>query len=313
MLNSVDFLFSFIEGMPVGIACADTTGKMPNHFNTYFLNMFGWDADEIDTLEKWFEIAYPDEEYRNEVITTWGNIIAKAQANHQEYSDPMEAKVACKDGGYKWCEVRYYGKNNYMYGIFTDISERKNIEIQLRDLSLIDPLTNIYNRRYFNITYYDRWNLSKRSQTPMSLIMCDIDNFKQINDTYGHLIGDQVLSTMAKAISNALKRTTDFIARYGGEEFIIVCYDYNEQSAMQLCQLIKNEISKIEFTGIKEANNCCTMSYGIATTIANESITPEQFINNADMAMYKAKKEGKNKIVVYEESLDIKKEKKINN
>lgn len=299
MLNTADFLFDFVEGIPVGIARADATGGTQNHYNKYFLKMFGWEATEIDTLEQWFQKAYPDDEYRADIIAIWTDIVEEAQASNEEYSRPMEAKVACKDGSYKWCEVRYYGKGDYIYGIFTDISERKGVEKQLRDLSLIDPLTEVHNRRYFNIKYYDRWHLSERSQTPISLILCDIDDFKKVNDTYGHLVGDQVLTTIAKTISSTLKRSTDFVARYGGEEFVIVSYDSDEQSAIGLCRRIKHDLSHIDFMGIEEAQKCCTLSFGIATTIADASTTPEQFINNADMAMYEAKVNGKNQIVVF--------------
>lgn len=302
LLNTVDFLFDFVEYMPVGIARADAKFETPNHYNAYFLEMFGWKDEEIDTLEKWFQKAYPDDEYRADIVAIWNDIVEETKTRNEKYSRPMEAKVACKDGSYKWCEVRYYGKDKYIYGIFTDISERKNIEKQLRDLSLIDPLTEIHNRRYFNIKFYDRWHLSERSNTPISLIMCDIDNFKQVNDIYGHLVGDQVLTTIAKTISSTLKRSTDFVARFGGEEFVIVCYDCDEQSAVGLCRRIKHNLTQTDILGIDEANKCCTLSFGVATTIANTSMSPEQFINNADMAMYEAKKNGKNQIIAFQDN-----------
>ncbi|MDA3908834.1 MAG: PAS domain S-box protein, partial [Sulfurimonas sp.] len=117
--------FDFIDDLPVGIARADTTGKLPNHYNKYFLSMFGWNLEDIDTLDKWFSKAYPDEKYRSEVLDIWANMIDKTESLNKSYSNPKDIKVACKDGDIKWCEAIYYRKNNFIYGIFTDITNRK--------------------------------------------------------------------------------------------------------------------------------------------------------------------------------------------
>ncbi len=298
MVESIDFLFDFIDDLPVGIACADTTGKLPNQYNKFFTEMFGWNASDIATLDEWYVKAYPDEAYRAELIAIWTSIIQEAEEAKKPYSKPMEASVTCKDGGSKWCEVRYYRKAQFIYGIFVDISERKAVENRLRDLSLLDPLTGINNRRNFNVKFYDWWHLSERTRTPISLILCDIDNFKRLNDTYGHLVGDEVLITVAQTISRTLQRSTDFVARYGGEEFVIVSYDSDAASVLALCKMIKENVDNIETFGIDDDIDCCSLSFGVNTIVANPDTTPEDFINNADKALYEAKRTGKNKIVV---------------
>lgn len=303
MVENTDFLFEFIDDLPVGIACADTTGELPNQYNKFFTNMFGWDASDIETLDIWFIKAYPDEEYRAELMTIWMSIIEEAEQKNSPYSKPMEARVTCKDGSSKWCEGRYYRKAQFVYGIFVDISERKAVEKRLLELSLLDPLTGINNRRHFNVKFYEWWQLSVRTKSPISLILCDIDNFKTLNDTYGHLVGDEALIMVAETIAGTLKRGTDFVARYGGEEFIVVSYDSDAASVLALCKKIKQNLDNINGSGINDKIHCCSLSFGVNTIVANPDTTPEDFINNADKALYEAKRRGKNTIVVYDEKL----------
>ena len=131
MTENLEFLFEFIDGLPVGIARNDTTGQTPNHFNQYIYSMFGWEESDIDTMEKWFSNAYPDETYRAEVIRMWQAMIDDTEANNKTFSYPIEVKVACKGGGFRWCKARYYRKKNFIYGIFTDISTQKENEERL--------------------------------------------------------------------------------------------------------------------------------------------------------------------------------------
>lgn len=296
-MNADDFL-NFIDYLPIGIICLDTTTDQISIINKFMLEMVGWDHSDIDTAEKWFQKVYPDDEYRTKMLNLWSDLIDEAELHKKPYSSVGLAKVACKDGSFKWLEGRYYRKGHFIYAICVDISERKKTEEKFKELSLIDTLTEIYNRRYFNIEYDTMWYLAQRTKTPISVIVCDIDNFKNINDTYGHVTGDQVIITMAKAISSTLKRETEFVARYGGEEFVIVSYDCDEKSALELCKIIKHNVDNTSISGIQDDNHICTMSFGVNSVIPNSNITPEHFLNSADMAMYEAKRTGKNRIVV---------------
>jgi len=297
MLNNVDYLFNFIDDLPIGIICLDTTTDQISPINKFMLEMVGWDISEINTADKWFQKVYPDDEYKAKMLNLWSAMIDEAESHNQLYSSIGLTKIACKDGSFKWFETRYYRKEHLVYGVLVDISDRKKAEEKLKKLSLIDPLTEIYNRRYFNIEYDNMWHLAQRSKTPMSIIVCDIDDFKKINDTYGHITGDQVIINIAKAIALTLKRSTDFVARYGGEEYVIVSYDCEENSALKLCKMIKNNVDNVSISDIEDDSYCCTMSFGVSTIIPNADITSEQFLNNADKAMYEAKRTGKNRIV----------------
>ncbi len=295
MFNNVEYLQDFIDDLPLGIARLDTTQKLPPYYNTYFNTIFGWELPDIDTLDKWFLKAYPNEEYRKDIKKLWEVTIEETEKQNKSHSEPVELEVTCKDGSKKWCEARYYRKKTFVYATFIDVTHRKEVECKLTELSIKDPLTQIYNRRYFNLTFYDRWNIAQRHKTSISLIICDVDNFKTINDTKGHLVGDQVLKSIAKSIKDSLKRATDFVARFGGEEFVIVSCGGDDHSSIQLCQMIQKNALSSKFDGIADI----TLSYGIYSIFPDESLTPQEFINNADKALYEAKNSGKNKIVVF--------------
>lgn len=299
MQNDLDYLAEFIDDLPVGIARADTTGKLDNHFNKFLLEMFGWSPDDIDSMEKWFHKAYPDPAYRQEVMQLWQEMVQETEAENKAYSTPRAVRIACKNRSFKWCETRYYRKGHFIYGIFIDISQQKKAENQLRDQSLIDPLTQIYNRRYFNLEFIERWQLSQRGQTPISIIMCDIDNFKEINDRYGPPKGDEVLIHIARTIKDSLQRSTDFVVRYGGEEFVIVSYDSDQTATINLCKKIQKNLTQVKVKGINKTDGC-SLSYGINSSIAQKEQSAKMFIDNADKALYQAKESGKNTIVVFE-------------
>lgn len=171
---------------------------------------------------------------------------------------------------------------------------------KLEKLSTTDPLTQLPNRRYLETDLNRVWELAKRNQLPVSIIMCDIDYFKQINDRYGHLIGDFVLKDVANILKSTLKRQTDFVARYGGEEFIIVLYDTKVHAAQELCQEVQSKLKTFngfEYTGVKL--DSVTLSFGIGSVIPTHLESSYDLIQMADLALYQAKKDGRDRIVSY--------------
>lgn len=178
-------------------------------------------------------------------------------------------------------------------------NELKVANKQLKKLSITDPLTQLYNRRYFEKHLQIIWNVAMRKGVDISLVMCDIDFFKNINDTYGHTIGDVVLTNIANIMQNSLKRNSDFIARYGGEEFVIVMYDTNIDGAVKLCKSIQNDIieaGNFESNGTKIKT--VTLSFGISSIVPHGQNIPQNLIKSADSALYKAKENGRNCIAI---------------
>ena len=167
---------------------------------------------------------------------------------------------------------------------------------ELERISMVDGLTNISNRRYFDIVLQEAWRIGMRERRPLALIMIDIDNFKMFNDTYGHLAGDQCLKSVADVIKKAAKRSGDFVARFGGEEFVALLSNTTEDGASIVAEEIR---VKIENLGIKQERiaTVVTVSLGVAATIPDKNTHLDNLINAADQALYQAKKDGRNTVV----------------
>lgn len=170
---------------------------------------------------------------------------------------------------------------------------------KLREETLTDPLTGLSNRRAFESHFKDICQLAQRNGAEVSVVMCDIDYFKNINDSFGHTAGDDILREFGDIMRNSLQRSSDFIARYGGEEFVIVLYDTDINDAKQVCIRIQNNIKSLHgFESQWGKIGTITMSFGIASMITSVEANYENLIISADLALYRAKKEGRNRIIV---------------
>ncbi|MGE5656380.1 MAG: diguanylate cyclase domain-containing protein [Actinomycetota bacterium] len=166
---------------------------------------------------------------------------------------------------------------------------------QLRNLAMIDPLTQLANRRYFDEHFHQTWRYLLREQQPLSLLLCDIDYFKQYNDTYGHAAGDICLTLVAQALRQTVQRSTDLVARYGGEEFVVILPKTDRAGAISVAQKIQIAIQELQPSHFFYAKECSiTLSIGIATVIPRTETTPLALIEAADRALYKAKAKGRN-------------------
>lgn len=184
-----------------------------------------------------------------------------------------------------------------------ELTELKDANFELENLSFTDGLTGIANRRSFDEYIEMAWKNARRSQKPISLIMGDIDNFKLLNDRYGHLKGDDCLIEVARSLTSSLKRPMDFVARYGGEEFIMVLPETNSEDAYKIGEEIRIKIKALEIPNEDSlvAESIMTMSFGLATTIPNREDRVEDFIDLSDKALYQSKATGKNKVTLYED------------
>jgi len=167
---------------------------------------------------------------------------------------------------------------------------------QLKSLSETDGLTQIPNRRQFEFSLNSEWNRALRENQSLSLLMLDIDHFKNLNDTYGHQVGDQCLKAVAKVLQQTLKRAGDRVFRYGGEEFAILAPNSNEQIS-ELAEKIRHEVESLSIPlgGGREIS--VTMSIGLATIKANALPDVQTLVELADKALYRAKAEGRNRTV----------------
>jgi diguanylate cyclase (GGDEF)-like protein len=172
---------------------------------------------------------------------------------------------------------------------------------KLMNLSYLDGLTQIPNRRNLDIFLEKEWEIAKNGNQPLSLLMIDIDFFKNYNDFYGHVKGDDCLKEVVKSLENTVKRSGYFISRYGGEEFIVVMPNTNKAVAEEFANKLCNTVFNLKIEHLKSfVAQYVTISVGVATDLPNEDITPESLIKNADIALYKAKELGRSKVVVFD-------------
>lgn len=173
------------------------------------------------------------------------------------------------------------------------------LNIELTNLSKQDPMTGLANRRHFDEYLTLIFENARRSGVPISMLMVDVDHFKQINDYYGHLTGDEIVRHFAKIIQSCVNRSTDLVARFGGDEFAIILNDTNLYGAKLIAQKIRQAISDSDVGLIPRKNqNKVTLSIGIASGTAGQFVSSLELVKKADDALYKAKNTGRDRICV---------------
>lgn len=193
-------------------------------------------------------------------------------------------------------------ENGEIYGaveVFRDISAQVALEDAHRQVLMMsrkDQLTQLYNRLAINELLNAEINRSRRYSQPLSVIMLDIDHFKNVNDQYGHDVGDKVLAKVGSILSHNL-RIPDVVGRWGGEEFLIIAPGSDKQAGMHLAERIRCLIEKIDLSEIEES---ITASFGVGGLIDQQD--RDQLVNVADMALYQAKEAGRNCVVVGSEN-----------
>jgi diguanylate cyclase (GGDEF)-like protein len=168
---------------------------------------------------------------------------------------------------------------------------------ELTRLSSVDGLTGIANRRQFDEFLQREWSRGVRHESKLSLLMCDVDFFKQYNDCYGHQAGDECLRAVAQALANRVKRPTDLVARYGGEEFAVILPDTDREGACRLAEAMRQDIQQLAIEH-RAGIGVVTLSMGVATVMAARSAPgPLALVRAADGALYEAKARGRNRVV----------------
>ena len=168
---------------------------------------------------------------------------------------------------------------------------------KLEQLSLVDSLTQVANRRRFDNYLLEQWQTAKQENTPISLIICDIDHFKLYNDTYSHPIGDYCLRQIALTIDDVLERPTDLIARYGGEEFAVILPRTDEEEARKIAEKIRLTVKNLQIAHHKSPiEKYVTLSIGVFTMIPTPECSPELLIVLTDQALYQAKAQGRDQV-----------------
>ena len=250
--------------------------------------------DEIPLI---VSTAYQDQEFLMSCIELGTNGYLLKPINHKQ----LTRAIKCV------CGKLYYIRENKKYeeSLETLVKERtQELQVTQNQLTLMvnkDALTNLYNRRYFNDISQTLLNLAQRNRDGLSFLMLDIDKFKIINDTYGHLVGDMVLKELSNMLLKITRRS-DVAIRFGGEEFLILLLHTHLNGAVKIAKKIRDEIKKSEIHIENKIDKIIkfTVSIGVTECYCDDDKQIDTIVHRADQAMYEAKDNGRDKIVIYE-------------
>ncbi|EIJ41048.1 diguanylate cyclase (GGDEF) domain-containing protein [Beggiatoa alba B18LD] len=227
--------------------------------------------------------------------------IRKLQRELQIQNQKLQEEIAER----KLAEAKLEAANRELQ---QEITERKLAEAkleaanrELQRLANLDGLTQVANRRLFDQQIEQEWKRHLREKQTLSVILCDVDHFKNYNDNYGHIAGDNCLQLVAMCIQNALHRSADIVARYGGEEFIVILPNTKAEGAIQVSQLLIDAIKNLNIPyEHSPLQNYVTVSLGVASVIPDFELNHLSLIGTADKALYIAKAQGRNQAVYCE-------------
>src|SRR5690606_15427480 len=257
--------------------------------------LLGWEPSSWVSVQDWADRIHPEDRERVENFCVSQS---KAGVDHE-----ADYRALTPSGDYVWIRDVVHvkrtaeGEVECLVGFMFDISERKKTEQKLIDLqkeleqlSFKDGLTGVANRRMFDSVMELEWHNAKRHRQPLSLIMIDIDYFKQYNDHYGHLQGDECLKRVSQALDEAATRSRDFIARFGGEECVLVLPDSDAESAATVAERCRKAIFKLQIPHAKsEVSQLLTISLGVGSVVPGPDDELMDFIETVDKRLYLAK------------------------
>jgi len=179
--------------------------------------------------------------------------------------------------------------------------ELKEVYSEIKRISTLDALTGLYNKRYYLENAPRQVKKASRYERYISFILIDVDNFKNYNDNYGHLLGDKILSKLATTMQNIFQRSIDCCYRVGGEEFLVITESNDQNNALLMAEKLQDAINDLEIKHLfNEEFNILTVSIGVCTQKATKDTHIEELYDNSDKALYKSKNNGRNKTTLYE-------------
>ncbi|MEH6616328.1 MAG: sensor domain-containing diguanylate cyclase [Porticoccus sp.] len=286
--------------MTEAVIVSDANGKIINT-NNAASQMFGYSQEEFKMLDVDMLVSIKNRSHHR----------LQRKSHLQEMKPRKKGKglvAVTKDGREIHILISLsfteQGGDRYSVAIIRDVSQWKHTEDTLRDknkklekLSLRDGLTEIPNRRFFDITYQQEWTRAQRSRRWLSIIILDLDYFKSYNDHYGHIKGDECLISVAQILSKGVQRSSDFVARFGGEEFVCVLPNAQYEDALVVAERLRKALESAAIPHEGEGKDAViTASFGVASVLPCNEMKREKLIEYADKELYKAKRRGRNQV-----------------
>ncbi|KAA0681450.1 sensor domain-containing diguanylate cyclase [Roseomonas genomospecies 6] len=292
-LPSEERLQAILEQSPIGVSVSRREDGKIVFVNTRFAELIGLKREDL--IGRQARDYYLDRNQRERVIErlrSYGSVTN------------MEVQFRRADGSSFWTlftvnQAVIQGVQVNLAWIY-DYTDRRNMEEALRDMASRDPLTGIYNRRSFMELARSQLARAHRFSEPMSVFVLDVDHFKRINDSYGHATGDDALRMVAGGCQ-AILREYDILGRLGGEEFVVVLPGATAEESRVVAERVRRHLSRMAIPG-PEGRFHLTSSIGISA-LDGAYDTLEKAIHRADLALYRAKREGRNRVVVYEQGM----------
>jgi diguanylate cyclase (GGDEF)-like protein/PAS domain S-box-containing protein len=278
---------------------ADGSGK---YFSPASFSLFGWTPEEMVAMNP-ADFFFP-EDLPTLALATERLYLGKST------SEICEVRVMRRDGSMAWAETRTRvappakpGEKGDLIVVLRDVTDRKQLEERLKLLATVDGLTGIANRRAFDERLQRNWQETLLLGAEMSLLLLDIDHFKEFNDCFGHQVGDDCLRAVATSVARTVKETDSLVARYGGEEFAIILPQASAGVAADVGEKVRAGICALEVPhpNTDQVTPFVTVSVGAATAVARHGGTismPTGLIQAADRALYKAKNSGRNRVEI---------------
>ncbi len=272
--------------------------------------LLGWPQASWLSANDWAERMHPED--RERVVNF---CVSQSQSGIDHEAD---YRALTQSGDYVWIRDVVHvlrneaGEVEALIGFMFDISERKQTEQQLlvlqkqlEEFSYQDGLTGVANRRMFDNRLQVEWANAQRSSQPLSLILLDIDYFKQYNDHYGHVQGDDCLKHVGQALSVAAARPRDLVARYGGEEFALLLPETDATAAARVAERCRQLIREQRILHAQsQVAPLLTVSLGVGTLIPDQQTSPPAFLEAVDRLLYQAKHQGRDRAVLLAQGTD---------
>ena len=264
--------------------------------------LLGWSQSSWLSVNDWADRIHEEDRQR-----TVDFCVSQSQ---QGVDHEADYRALTPDGDYVWIRDvvhvvrREDGSVEALVGFMFDITERKQAEDkilqlqrELEVLSYRDSLTGVANRRMFDTLYPVEWSKAQASREPLSLLVIDIDYFKQYNDHYGHVQGDECLRRVAEALDTGASRSRDLCARFGGEEFILLLPATDENAASNVAERCRKLLAHKELPHARSGvGRLVTVSVGAGTIVPGAKDDPNIFLDRVDRRLYQAKSAGRDQI-----------------